>query len=552
MSRGTARGAALARAGTGIRVLDRHHRFSSFGTAGGGSVTFPWQFQPETYGAKGNGQVCGDVGTNGTSVVTSPTIGALGQAAVGMYIMIHGANGNAGPYTGTITAVSGNNVTVSGTAPTNTVANCPAVFGTDDTAAINSAVTAAKNYALANSFFAEVLFEPDIYILGTGPTKTGDGATVPTFNSQIPLPYPNANGTTQKLILALTGAGDAGYLQYWESLIPNVSGTALVSMLNPSSAAANDATFGRQSVIGGPSGSAGFTGGYANVKIIARGIGIWTAIWHNLICWDLAYVSAARREECGATTFAPTGVNGSSVLPYQNNITATTFLNSISIGYRAPVSGNNLDIADYDCMSQNQEIGFLVFDHYAFWPVQSNYCDVAMKNDGGLGASGTQHGLFGHARMENYNGGLRTSGGLLQCFIIWDCENSGAPNYDVNDAGPALFGDFIFGDKVDNRAPSISVATNLKVTNQNLAPGHWGGAPVVPASTVAQQNTAWRDAWVSVHCGAGVTVSVINVDGTVTGLTIAAATSLAVRVPSGKNITLTYAGGTPTWDWWLD
>lgn len=522
--------------------------------AGGTAGIQPYQFRPETYGAKGNGQVAGDVTTNATSVVTSPTIGALGQSAVGMYIMIHGANGPlSGPYIGTITAVSGNNITVSGTAPTASVSNCPAVFGTDDTAAINSAVSAASTYAQANTYFAEVLFAAKIYILGMGPTQIGNGTTTPTFNTQVQIPYPNANGTTQKLILALTGAGDAGYLQYWQSLVPNVTGTALVSMLNPTSAAANNATFGHQSVVGGPSGSAGFTGAFANVKVVAKGIGVWTAIWHNLICWDLGYVSAARTVQCGATAFAPTGVNGSSVQPYLNNLTAVGLTGAISVGWRYPVGQNNLDIWADDVMAEGHEIGFMTFDHFAAGRMNSIYCDVVLKWDSSLGTSGTQHGIFIQSMAaEAYNGGFRTNGGAAQCFINWDCENSGVPAYDINDGANGLWGWFYFGDKIDNRAPSVTGASNLTVLSANSAPGHMASPPAVPLTTVIA-TLVYRPATVVVHTGAGVTVSAITVDGTATSQTVAAASSsVPIRVPSGKSIALTYAGGTPTWDWWLD
>ena len=92
-------------------------------------------------------------------------------------------------------------------------------------------------------------------------------------------------------------------------------------------------------------------------------------------------------------------------------------------------------------------------------------------------------------------------------------------------------------------------AVNLKIVNDQLGPGHWASPPAVPLTTVAAQNTAWRDAAVTVATGAGVTVSVIAVDGTATGATLAASSSTTVIVPAGKTITLTYAGGTPTWVW---
>lgn len=525
--------------------------FSGSGSGSGGGVS-AWQFQPETYGALGNGKVINDVTTNATSVVTSPTIGAEGSAAVGKYIMIHGANGgtNNGPYVGTITAVAGNNITLSGTAPTASVANCPAVYGTDDVAAINAAISAAKTYALAHNYHAEVLFAPSIYILGSGPTQQ---TTPAQYSTQILIPYPDLLGNTRKLVIALTGTGDNGYAQYWQSLVPNLSGTCFVSMLLPNTAAANSGTFGRMSVIGGPSAGGAFTGSFANTKISCKNINVFCAIYTNLIAWDTAYLAAARWVQCSASVFAPTGTNLSAVQPYRNVISATSLLNSIGIGFRTPSGGNNADVTMDDVTAQGYELGFLIFDHFTASRLLAVDSDVAVKWDSSIGISGTQHGLFiQEMTAENYNGGLRTNGGLCQVDITWDSENSGVPAYDVNDGANALFGNFWFGDKIDNRAPSVTGGANLKVINMNLGPGHWASPPAVPASGTPQQNTAWRDAGIVVHTGVGVTVSAITVDGTVTGLTMAASSSLALpNVPAGKNVTLTYAGGTPTWDWWL-
>ena len=73
----------------------------------------------------------------------------------------------------------------------------------------------------------------------------------------------------------------------------------------------------------------------------------------------------------------------------------------------------------------------------------------------------------------------------------------------------------------------------------------------MPATTVAATNTAYRDATVYVTSGGG-TVTVIKVDGTATGLTLAVTGTVTARVPSGGTIALTYAAAAPTWVWVLD
>src|SRR5262249_14184609 len=157
---------------------------------------------------------------------------------------------------------------------------CPMVWGTDDTAAINAAITAASTYAQANDYLAEVVFGAKVYVLGAGPTQTSS----PTVqNSQIVLPFPNRNGTTRKLVIMLTGPGQGwGYVQYFESPTPTVSGTALVSIpVGPTAPNSPDATFGQQSVIGGPAGGSGFTGTFANTKVVLTGLSVWNGAYTN-------------------------------------------------------------------------------------------------------------------------------------------------------------------------------------------------------------------------------------------------------------------------------
>lgn len=512
----------------------------------------PWQFPVDSYGARGNGIVCtANTTASSTTVVATSAVFTSSAVDGGKYIMIHGANGtSSGPLITTISTITDSTHAVLAAAPTATVSACPAVFGTDDTSAINSAISAAGTYATSNSYFAEVLFGAKIYVLGTGPTQTGNGTTTPTFNAQIPLPYPAANGTSQKMILTLTGAGDASYCQYWESLVPNVAGTALVSMLSPSAAGAVSGTFGQQSVIGGPSGAAGFTGGYANLKVTVRGISVWNPIWTNQYAYDFGWVSAMRVVQSSAHIFAPSGVNG-GVQPYLNAVTAAAFTSSIGTGFRTPVGGNNDDITMDDVTVEGYECHYRVFDHFNASRLAAIYADVVMYNNSTQNVAGSaSHGIFVQSiSAEAYNGGLLSNGGSCQVDINWDAE--GTPSaYDIND-GTAFYGFFRYGDKVDNAAPVVTNgAANLKIINVNQATGHMSSPPAVPATTVAA-TIQYRDAWVVIHTAAGVTISAVTIAGTATGLTMAASSSLAVQVPSGKTIALTYSGGTPTWDWWL-
>ncbi len=508
----------------------------------GGGGQQPYQFRPESYGAKGDGQVAADVSTNSTAVITSPTI-AADPAAVGKQIMINGGNGNPGvPVLGTIQSVSGNNVTVSQAAGA-TVSNCQAVWGTDDTAAINAAITAASAYAQANDYLAQILFGANIYV-----TATLTQASSPAvYNTQILVPYPAQNGQTRKLMVSLIGAGYAAPCQYWESVVPNMAGTVIVSTLTAPSS--QSGTFLQQSVIGGPSGSSGFTGGFANTHLTVQNLSVWCPAYTNIKALDLSVLSACHLDGYASQIFAPANNSSGAAAahPYMSDLPAQgLFQNSHGIGILFPNSANNDDISFGSIAVEGYELGVQTQDHTAGQRLAAIYCDVILKV-----APGASHEVsIQSVSAEAYNGGILVSGGTqVRLNIGWDGEVT-SPVYDISDSGNVATGVVRWFDLFHN-APVVSGAARLKIINEVIGPGHMTSPPSVPATTVAAA-LVYRDAWVAVHTGAGVTVSAITVDGTATGLTVAASSSVAVRVASGKTIALTYAGGTPTWDWWLD
>jgi hypothetical protein len=517
----------------------------------------PWQFTPEAYGAAGDGKIIADAVLASNTTLTSASAGFT-SADTGKKIMINGGAGTtAGPLVTTITFSNSTTVTL-GSAASVTGTGFVAVYGTDDTTAVNSAVTAAGTYATAHQYFAEVVFGAKYYVLSSGPTQSGNGSSTPTFNTQIPLPYPAANGTTQKLVIQLTGAGDAGFYEYWESTTPAAAGTVLVSMLK-NAPSTPDATFGNQSVIGGPAGSAGFTGGFANVKAVIRGIQVISPAYTNQYAFDLGYVSAMRVTSSSAHIFAPAGVNGGNSpllkdLPAQGGFQAT-----IGAGLRSPVCGNNADIYADDFTVEGYARGLYVFDHFTAPKISTIYNDVALKVDLTQGLSGVSHGIWiGLLGCEVYNGGISVTGGggaYVPLYINMDAECTGV-TYDVSDAGPAAYGEIHWTDPADTRAPVVSGAGKLRIINDKLGPGQWTGGmtpavPAVPSSTAAQVNTSYRDATVYITSG-GAAVTVIAVDSVTTGLTLGTTGTVAVRVPSGHSITLTYASTAPTWVWVLE
>lgn len=515
---------------------------------------WPWQFWPDSYLCKQDGRVLGDCSiTSGQAVLSSASYGFV-SGDVGKYVMLNGGAGaGAAPLIGTITSVSGGNATLSATASVTISGNGACIFGTDDTANLASCESAAGSYALAHDYYAEILFW-QIITLAAAPAKSGNGTTIPYFYSQIPLSCPAVNGTSRKLEIAHLGPAKNDHADYWGSTVPNVLPGSIVSMASVGNSP--DATYGRASVIGGPTGGAALTGGFANVKPVFRGVSVWCPAFTNLMAADARYCGGLHMDG-SAKVFAPPAAG---VHPYLSDLPAnSTFLNSISRGLGCPMIGNNDDVTIPSFACEGYELGLYLQDHATVGRLLTVYVDVGVLVDAVNGVSNKGNMLtIANWSCEQFNGALLSNGGggsYLPVDICISTETAGGANpaYDVSDSGGTFYGRFSWaGNGRTSGGPVISGAGNLKIINNNLGPGHWSSPPAVPASGTPQQNTAWRDASIVVHTGAGVTVSAITIDGTSTGLTMAAGSSLTLPVlPGGKNVTLTYAGGTPTWDWWL-
>ena len=525
----------------------------------------PWQFLPESYGAKGNGKVIGDATIAGGALSTlTSASAAFTSNDTGKTMMINGASGTASPpLVTTITFVNSTTVTLANAAA-NAVTNAAAVYGTDDTAAINSAVSAGKTYATTVSaapgsggYFFEILFASRIYMVTAAPTQTsGAGGQQ---NAQIPIPWPAVNGLSQKLVISLKGAGKSGNTQYWESTTPNLQGTSIVSTQTAPSTPSG--TFGQQSVIGGPSAGGAFTGSFANTKVIVDGITVWAGWGSNMYAWDFGYTSSMEWGSFGANEFAPAAnLSGATAAhPYLSDLLPTAIQSTIGVGCRFPLVGNNDDVVGLSFASQGFNLPWLAGDHFTCPRVASVYCDASGKIDLINGISNLGHAVtILNWSVEQYNGGLTCnggSGGFTFVNINMDTETQGGtadPVYDVNDPNGCLYGVIRITDSKGrtNRRPIVNGAANLKVINDMIGPGNWAAAPAAPTQGVAQQNTSWRDATVYVSSTASIT-SVVAA-GVATGLTAASSTFIAVRVPSGASYTVNSAGGTLTTHWVLD
>lgn len=491
-------------------------------------------FRVADYGAVGDGILVSDLSvSNGSGVVTSAS-GLFTAAHVGKPIMVSGALGVANiPLITTIASYqSATQVTLTATASV-TASSLPAIWGTDDTTAIRSAVTAAKNYAVANEYYAEVEFDSGYYILAAAPVQTIN----PYYNTQILVPFAPSN-TARKLIIGFVGAAVSTHFHFWASVEPNISGTCLVSL--QTAPATVDATYGVQSVLGGPTGTSGFTGGFVNVKPAVRNLMVVCPAYTNMTAVDFTWLTGCYIDGSSAHVFAQPLSGGGSIL--NNMVDDGVFQSRLGVGLRTPAIGNNADVTIPDFASEGYTIGLrLPPEHVWIGNLKTIYNDVALVVDM-VGLSNMSHGLkISRWTPEVYNGGVLVSGGGGAYVDLMMATEDSAAAYDVSDSGNVLRGSIDFFDWVDSRAPVVIGAANVRIIDHRIGRGA-ATPPAVPASTTPLTNPFWRDAAVAIVGG---TVTVIAVDGTSSGLTAG-----VVIVPSGKTITLTYSSA-PTWTWVL-
>jgi hypothetical protein len=301
----------------------------------------PWVFDvtASAYGAKGDGQVVTDGAmASGSAVLTSAT--ANFQASdVGKAISVKGA----GP-TGVTTLVTTIASRQSATQVTLTAANASGgavsgavvIWGTDDTAAIQSAVNAAEAY-LGTHTYAQVYFPPKPYIVAgaLNTSKSGNGQIV--FG-----PYAVAGN---KKILEFRGETDgAAAVRHWQQTSPQFSGSCLISLGVYSSTTAQTTDInahGNPAVICGPNEGSGYgktSGGavFSNMQAVVKNLTILTThsaygiTYGALSLWGVAN---AHVENFGYGT--------AGVVTGNDYASPGTFGAGLSAGCLLPAPGNN-------------------------------------------------------------------------------------------------------------------------------------------------------------------------------------------------------------------
>ena len=520
--------------------------------------TQPYQFRPETYGAKGNTVLFSDAAiTTGHAVLTSPGNNLAGALA-GQSVYIPGA-GAAGAdlFTSILSVQNSGQVTLAANAGTSVSANGCA-FGTDDTSAIQQAVNAAVAYAqtAAGNAHAAVVFGDKIYMVSSAPTIGGSTAG----NAIITLPI--IAMTAAKVTLEFTGAGDVADTMHWLQTVPQASGTTL---LCPRLDGTNDGTNGPASVIGGPYNDYGANSGsgagvtWNNLTPVIDGIRV--LVPQNSTYGGFDFYGQGSAYVANWACFTMQVVPSAQPWPTFNE---GNISNQYTFGLRMPsTNDNDRNDVGYGAV-YGMCYGIMPTEHTVVTSHRSIHCLIGITPyNGSNGLAPGAHGIrMNYMSVEACTTALsaqNSPGGASYIDIgLLDMEVITSMIFDSNDVlqGVVNFrwsqGSPHSPKYLDPSADlSITGGTQLKLVQVHYPQGPVGSPPAIPATTVAAVNGFYRDATIYLTSG-GAAVTVIKVNGTTTGLTLGTAGTVTVRVPAGQAISMTYASTAPTWVWVLD
>lgn len=548
-----------------------------------------YQFSVYTYGAKGDGKISNTGATNGTATVTIGESAFNAATDVGKVIMVKNALQNqttAGQTTsvGVITTVnSSTSVTATwNTTPTLTASGLQVLWATDDTSAFQQAIAAAYAYALLHGLGEITIPAPvGLFFAIGGVLKNTDGTNA-VFNSQLTIPVnPEHNaGVT----LVFNGTGDGGQTRYWNTQYPAFSGSPLVSFGNFVSATAQTNSInavsggfgGNPSVIGGPTGHAGYGVGtpaplFSNTCVVFQNISILTAHSNSGWTYTAANMFGVARFHARNFTYGTVGVielyNGNNG-DFQN---VTLLSGGLSIGLLMPGNGNNASNYlqnvvcnggyTYALYATEHTVGNDVTLLYCW----AGYCPVGNYGDSGSNAVSALHASwFDQLCVEacTYHVdviGVGAAGIGPIVHAVMDTE--GTIQFRDTTSGTSL--NAAGGEIKFNGSPStigLTAGTLIRIIKEVQPRG-----AVTPPSfslNTAQINTFWRDA--TVVASGGTNITSIQVSSLAGGASAPAMTTIytqaagvlpliTFRVPAGCWWVVNASSGTaPATAWTLD
>jgi hypothetical protein len=504
-----------------------------------GGTTNAWQFPVSAYGAKGDCKVVGDgaMASTGSAVLTSAS-NPFVSGDVGKTILVAGAGTASGRQTLVTTIASYQNagqvtLTVN---PAAVVSAAWCIWGTDDTAAINSAVSAAYTYWQNNSYRQPEILMPSIYMLAGAPTQGGTRGG----NAQIPIPAPAMSGA--KFEPKFTGSPYAPSTMYGVNSTPLVTGGTVVCGRTDGTL---NVTYGPASVFGTWTYQQGARdGAMANLRPIFDGISVILPYTSTYTAFDL-YGATGADLYIGVIPWAtPTQMGNPNVGDFIGKTWA--------VALRTPTQANDGDVKIRNIAVAGQFAGLQIGEHVQMDSGVIFYCYYGIygySDQTGSSASHASHISTVLVEACYYNLAFLESCKLDIDSLDMDsgAGGSGFQIYDPSSNGRGQV--TVRGLSATEGRPSVSGGSLMTIINGDQVPGTAGiSQPAVPASTTAFKNDFYRPALV---CITGGTVTAIAIADSGGGNSITLGiTSGPIVVASGKQITLTYSVA-PTWTWTL-
>ena len=299
-----------------------------------GAVVPPWFFDVTKYGAKADVKMISDGTISATSTNLSSASGGFAGATVGMSVLVN----RAGPtgvtaHSTTIASVSSNSLIVLTDAAPVAATNTVVFFGTDDTAACNSAIDAAEAYMAAGATHAEVYTPRFCALAGALRTnKSGNGLLV--FG---PLP---ATGVKKHLTFSGPSQGAAA-VRHWQQTVPQMAGGGYIAFKTYASTGAqitNINANGNPAIICGPNEKSGYgvNAVYSNMIPVIKNLTLLNA--HS--DYGLTY-GAINAWGCANAQIENVSVGTAGVVTGADYVSPASFGNGLSIGVLLPAPGNN-------------------------------------------------------------------------------------------------------------------------------------------------------------------------------------------------------------------
>ena len=404
-------------------------------------------FSVKTYGALGDGQYVTDGAMASGSTTFTSASASFTSADAGKAFMVKG--GGASGVTTLVTTIQTVNSSTSVTlaaanASGGAISGKLALWATDDTASIQSAINAAITYANAHGS-ARVFLPPGSgRFYGVAGALVTGGSTL--GNAQLTLGAPVAT-TANKAILTIEGETSGAGVQHWQQLNQQLGGSTIVSFGVFASSAAQTASInanGNPCVIGGPAQPGGYgvnPGVFSNMSVTLRNLSIVTT--HSSSGLTYSAFDFSGIANAGLENFAY-GTNG--VVASNDYGSPSGFANGLSVGGLMPANGNN-DL----CMVNNvtchggYTYGFFATEHSVINRMAILYCWSAYCPVGTYFSSvGATHGMWANqlsiegCTNEVYIIGTGSSGtGPFINIDQLDTETS-SPTFADNNSGAGL------------------------------------------------------------------------------------------------------------------